>query len=189
MYGEVLKATEARLGPAHADTITARDKLLFIYESAGRWADAEPLRRDALARRRKAAPPDSPALATDLAMLGLDLMGQAKWPEAEPILRECLAMREKVAAESWQRFNTMSQLGGALAGQGRFAEAEPLVVRGYEGMAARRATISPAGKPRLSEAELRLVRMYEAWGKPEDATRWKARLGLLDLPEDVFARP
>src|SRR5436309_836134 len=32
------------------------------------------------------------------------------------------------------RFNMMSPLGGALLGQGRYAEAEPLVVPGYEGM-------------------------------------------------------
>jgi hypothetical protein len=34
-----------------------------------------------------------------------------------------------------------------------------------------------------------VVRLYEAWGKTEQATAWKARLGMADLPEDVFARP
>ena len=36
----------------------------------------------------------------------------------------------------------MSLLGGALLGQGRYAEAEPLVVAGYEGMKAREARIT-----------------------------------------------
>jgi hypothetical protein len=31
--------------------------------------------------------------------------------------------------------------------------------------------------------------LYEAWGRPEQARAWKARLGLADLPDDVFARP
>ncbi len=39
----------------------------------------------------------------------------------------------------------MSMLGEALLGQGRFAEAEPLIVGGYEGMNALKAQIPPAG--------------------------------------------
>jgi len=33
------------------------------------------------------------------------------------------------------------------------------------------------------------VRLYEAWGKPEQAAMWKERLGMADLPADLFARP
>jgi hypothetical protein len=83
----------------------------------------------------------------------------------------------------------MSQLGGAVLGQGRYAEAEPLVVPGYEGMKAREARIPATAKPRLAEAAVRVVRLYEAWGKADQATAWKARLGMEDLPADVFARP
>ena len=35
----------------------------------------------------------------------------------------------------------------------------------------------------------RVVRLYEDWGKAERAALWKARLGMPDLPADVFARP
>jgi hypothetical protein len=116
-------------------------------------------------------------------------MKRAKWTEAEPLLPECLAIRARAAPDDWSRFNTMSLLGEALLGQGRYAEAEPLVVPGYEGMKAREAAISPQGRPRLFEAAERVVRLYEAWGKPGQATAWKSKLGLADLPADVFARP
>jgi hypothetical protein len=158
-------------------------------ESLDRWAEAEGLWRDALARRRKTTQPDSPLLAGDLASLGLNLVNQARWTAAEPVLRECLAIREKAIPDDWARFNTMSQLGGALLGQGRYAEAEPLVVPGYEGMKAREARIPAPDRPRLAEAALRVVRLYEAWGKTGQAAAWKDRLGLADLPADVFARP
>jgi hypothetical protein len=82
-----------------------------------------------------------------------------------------------------------SLLGGALLGQGRHAEAEPLVIQGYEGLKAREAKIPAVGKPRLAEAALRVIKPYEEWGKPDKATAWKAKLGLADLPADVFARP
>ena len=42
---------------------------------------------------------------------------------------------------------------------------------------------------RLREAAERVVRLYEGWGKAERAAMWKAKLGMPDLPADVFARP
>ena len=122
-------------------------------------------------------------------MLGLNLLNQEKWSDAEPVLRECLNLREKAGPDIWSRFNTMSQLGGALLGRGRYAEAEPLVVPGYEGMKAREAKIPAVGKARLFEAALRVVRLYKGWGKAAQAKAWKERLGLVDLPADVFAQP
>jgi hypothetical protein len=83
----------------------------------------------------------------------------------------------------------MSLLGGALSGQGRHAEAEPLVVPCYEGMKAREVRMPVPDRYRLREAAERVIRLYEAWGKPEQAARWKAKLGMPDLPTDVFARP
>jgi hypothetical protein len=105
------------------------------------------------------------------------------------VLREGLAIYAEAQPEDWRRFHTMSLLGGALLGQGRYAKAEPLIVPGYEGMKARAAKIPAPGKPRLPEAAERVVRLYEAWGKPDQAAAWRVRLGLADLPSDVFANP
>jgi hypothetical protein len=142
-----------------------------------------------MARRRKTDEPNSPLLALDLDWFGRNLLKQAKWSEAEPVLRESLAIRSKTAPDDSSRFHAMSLLGGVLLGKGNHAEAEPLVVQGYEGMKAREAKIRVQDKSRLAEAAERVVRLYEAWGKPEEADAWKARLGLADLPPDVFARP
>jgi tetratricopeptide (TPR) repeat protein len=162
-------------------------ELAAAYQALGQWAQAEPLLRDVLARRRKTAPPDSPVLAASLAQLGMTLLHQRKWSEAEAVLRECLTIRAAKLPGDWSRFNSMSLLGGALQGQRRYAEAEPLIVQGYEGLKAREGTIPPLARPRLPEAAERVVRLYEAWGQPEQAAAWKAKLGLGDLPTDVFA--
>jgi hypothetical protein len=34
----------------------------------------------------------------------------------------------------------------------------------------------PRGQPRLAEALERLVQLYDAWGKPDQATRWRREL-------------
>jgi tetratricopeptide (TPR) repeat protein len=184
-----LGAQRSKLGPDHPDTRYSRDSLTVVYEALGRWAEAEPLRRDGLFRRRKVEPPDSPLLAADLAQIGTNLLKQSKWYDAEPLLRESLAIREKALPDDWSRFNTMSLLGGELVGRERYAEAEPLVAEGYKGMKARDARIPPPDKFRVTEAAERVIRLFEAWGKPDKAAEWKVKLGLADLPSDVFAGP
>ena len=84
----------------------------------------------------------------------------------------------------------MNRLGGALRGLGRFADAEPLLVAGFEGMDARKSSIPPPYQDRLSKAATRVVQLYEAWCKPEQAAAWRERLSrvLPDLPADVFAQ-
>jgi serine/threonine protein kinase len=189
MHEATLKLFESKLGPDHPHTLLSRNDLAGAHESLGRWSDAEALRRDALARRRKTTMPDSPLLAGDLAGLGRNLLKQSRWSEAEPVLRECLAIRAKAIPDDWPRFHAMSLLGGALLSQGQYAKAELLLLQGYEGMKAREATIPVPDKPRLLEAAERVVKLYESWGRPEQATAWKSKLGLADLPADAFAQP
>lgn len=184
-----LKLQESKLGPGHTDTIYSRNELVSAFDSLGRWADAETLLRDAVASRRKATKPDSPVLAFDLYLLAHNLLKQSKWSEAELVFRECLAIREKATPDDWARFNAMSLLGAAVMGKGRYSEAEPLIVGGYEGLKAREAKIPPQRIFHLTDAEELVVRLYEAWGKPDQAKAWASKLGLADLPADVFARP
>jgi tetratricopeptide (TPR) repeat protein len=114
--------------------------------------------------------------ASALASLGLSLLERRKWTDAELVLRECLALREKQEPDAWTTFNATSMLGGALNGQKKRAEAEPLLVQGYEGMKQRAAKIPIADKPHLAEALERLVQLYDAWGKPDQAARWRREL-------------
>jgi serine/threonine protein kinase/tetratricopeptide (TPR) repeat protein len=189
LYETTLKLEEAKLGPDHPSTLSGRNDLASVYESIGWWSEAERLRRDALARRRKTVKPDDPLLAGDPAALGESLLKQSRWTEAEPLLHQALAIRAKATPDDWSRYDAMSLLGGALLGQDRYAEAEPLIVQGYEGLKARAAKIPAPSKPRLIEAAERIVRLYGQWNKPDQATAWKTRLGMPDLPADVYVRP
>ena len=70
--------------------------------------------------------------------------------------------------------NSQSLLGGALLGQEKYADAEPLLLAGYEGMKQREKTIPPQGKVRLTEAVERLIELYTATNKPDEVTKWRA---------------
>ena len=111
-----------------------------------------------------------------------DLLAAGKFGEAEPLARECLAIREMEIPDDWRTFNTRSMLGGSLLGQMKYAEAEPLLLSGYEGMKQRENTIPPQGKPRIRETLQRLVQLYEATGQAVRVTEWKQKLAEFDQP-------
>jgi eukaryotic-like serine/threonine-protein kinase len=66
--------------------------------------------------------------------MALGLLQQEKRAEAEPVIRQSLAIRQKMQPDAWTTFNTRSLLGGAILGQKSYADAEPLLLAGYEGM-------------------------------------------------------
>jgi WD40 repeat protein/tetratricopeptide (TPR) repeat protein len=126
-----------------------------------------------LAEKRKATRQNGGELAYVLARLGRIHCEQEQWAEAEPYLRECLALREKHTPDTWTTFNTLSSLGGVLLGQKKYAEAEPMLLKGYRGMRERESTIPPIGKDRIPDALDRLVELYVALDKPEEVKRWQ----------------
>jgi hypothetical protein len=184
----MLPASRRAFGAAHPSLLEILNTLASAREKQGRWVDAEPVWREVLSRHRETRPADSAKLADVLSELGHNLLGQSRWPDAESILRESLAIREKASPDDFRRFHTMSLLGLALLGQGLHDDAEPLIVTGYEGVKAREATIPDYAKVVVSEAANSVVRLYDSWGKPEQAAIWRTKIGLGDLPADPFAR-
>ena len=100
-----------------------------------------------------------------------------RFVQAEGVFREVLALKEKTAPDKWGRFYVQNSLGAALTGEKKYAEAEPLLVSGYEGVKQRESQLNPDTKKHLAEAGDGVVAMYQAWGKPEKAAEWRAKLG------------
>jgi len=108
--------------------------------------------------------------------LGMNLLLQRRYAEAEPVAREALAIMERDLPDDWSRFHAMSLVGGALSGQHRYAEAEPFLVQGYEGMKQREAFINAGFKHWLTKAGDRLACFYEATSQTEKARRLREEL-------------
>jgi tetratricopeptide (TPR) repeat protein len=183
---EWLPVAERDLGPGHPTTVNLRENLASIYLlqnkcpealrvawrllEAGRGDDARAVVRRVRTLRDKA---DGPDPAVDLQVNAL-----AAWAEhragntalAEEQLRACLAAgRERLAPRHWLRGLVEALLGDCLAAQQKYADAEPLVLSGYETL--RNAADAPAEQVR--EAHARVVALYKAWGRPDEAGRWK----------------
>ena len=66
-----------------------------------------------------------------------------------------------------------SILGGALAAQGKYADAEPFLIEGFKSIDAD----PKAPKKRRVDALDRLIQMYESSGKPADAEPFRKMRG------------
>src|SRR5262249_42180327 len=111
------------------------------------------------------------------------LLKQHQYGEAEQLLREFLATYAQKNPRAWLTFNVKSMLGGALLGQKKYADAEPLLLQGYEGMK-QPETRTPGWvkQARLIETLERLVQLYDDWGKPGEAARWRMELAARKAP-------
>jgi tetratricopeptide (TPR) repeat protein len=152
-------------------------ELADAYQRTNQLDKAEALCRELLEQAGKQYGADDPRTAAALAQLGLNLLRQKKYADGEKVLRDCLTVRQKKVPDAWTTFNTQSMLGEALLGQEHYADAEPLLRAGYEGVKQHQAEIPPPVRSvRLSEALQRLVHLYDAWGKPDEAARWQKAL-------------
>jgi tetratricopeptide (TPR) repeat protein len=179
LYEEILAARKAKLGPEHPDVAKSLYSLARAYRAAGRLGDAIPLLEQAVALRKAKLPPGHPDTITALGQLGSAYLQSKRFAEAEIPLRECLALCDKAEPDGWQRFQTMSQLGAALTGQAKYAQAERMLVDGFEGLRAREEQIPTRLKGELAAAGARIALFYEAWGQPAAAARWRERLATL----------
>ena len=128
-------------------------------------------------------------LGNALASRAHNLILRAEYSEAEAVARECLAIRERVQPDFWLTSNARSLLGGSLLGQGRIAEAAPLIVAGYEGLKARETSIPMFARMRMPQAGERLADLYEAQGEPAKAAEWRTQLALdAAFPAEPFTR-
>ena len=85
------------------------------------------------------------------------------------MLREALGLRlGGLPKEHPDTAETESVLGACLVAQGRFAEAEPLLVGSHRLMLAKRTDRSRETRDALD----RIVQLYAKWGRPEEARRY-----------------
>jgi hypothetical protein len=108
-------------------------------------------------------------MATLLAFLALNLLLQGRYDEAEPIAREAVAMNRTGDVKYPY---CVGIWGAVLLGQAKYAEAEPLLLKGYEGL----KQVEPLRRRMKADVGRWIVRLYEATDQPEKAREWREKL-------------
>ncbi len=171
---EQLLETHTRLqGPNHPESHRASGALLEAYRLAGKRDEGKQLALSRLQIVR--AQHDEIPLASALAAAADALLTFEDFAAAESLARECLEIRANLMPDTWLHFNAQSLLGGALTGMEKYAEAEPLLLKAIAGLDRHKAEIPPSGLRHIDATVDRLVTLYKATNRTEEAARWQAR--------------
>ncbi|HQR08357.1 MAG TPA: serine/threonine-protein kinase [Gemmatales bacterium] len=147
------------------------------YEKNGQFEKAEAWRRKWLVVLRDKGASSSSDYGESLSGLGANLIHQHHWFEAEKTLRESLLIREKEGSDKWSTSNTRGLLGQALLGQKKYAEAEPFLLKAYESLKAQESSMPTASKVIIPQTLDRLVELYTAWDKKDQAEKYRQERG------------
>jgi tetratricopeptide (TPR) repeat protein/predicted Ser/Thr protein kinase len=175
VYDQALEIGGRVLGPEHADTLSTRSDFATMYQRQGKYRVAETHAAETLAGRRRALGSENADTMASAADLALAYQSQEKFALSEPLAREAFEFFHKKQPDDWQGFRAESLLGGSLAGQKKYAEAEPLLLDGYRGMAERKDRIGAPNWFHVDGAHGWVVQLYQAWSKPDKVAEWQPR--------------
>lgn len=171
-YRESLSILKETFGPNHPEVADQLSNLASILADRGDDAESEKMQREALRIRREKLPSGHRDISSSLGMLASLLIRREEYKEAEALMRECLEIRREQIPNHWLYGSAMTKLAMALAGQGKFEEAESEALRGWQTVDAM------AYAPALykQDALLVLVTLYDEWGKTKIADQWREKL-------------
>ncbi len=173
---EAVDGARKTLGVKHAWTKNWINNLGFYHNKRGEPQLAEALFREVLDLTRSHSGAESLNFAGQAHRLAGHLLEQKRYAEAEPLARESHKIRAEKEPDAWTTYLTQSYLGWALLGQEKYEAAEPFLMQGYEGMKKREAAIPVTARGQLTKALERIVQLYEASGKPDEAEKWRKQL-------------
>jgi tetratricopeptide (TPR) repeat protein len=162
---EALATSRRTLGDDHPETLIYVGNLGELLFDQHKLAEAEPYLREALRGSLRVLPPEHPDTAYVQVRLAVLLNATARSGEAEVLLRE--VMRVPANSETARK-----PLAESLLAQKKFSEAEGLLLAS-EARGASNGTAAEGGR---QETIALLVKLYEAWGKPEKAKEWRAKV-------------
>ena len=111
----------------HRDVAASLNKLATLLYAQGKYAEAEPLYRDALKMNQRLFKGDHPDVETSLNNLAALLESQGKYAEAEPLYRDALKMNQRLfKGDHPSAAISLNNLARLLQAQGKFVEAETL---------------------------------------------------------------
>jgi tetratricopeptide (TPR) repeat protein len=172
LASDVLDARRSVLGEEHPDTLSSLENIAEIELLRAKYDDAERIASRIRDSRNRSLGTDHPDTLRALALLGRAQFMNGK-AESEATLRHVVASYEKSSPAHWIRFHSQSMLGMTLLRRKSLPEAEPLLLAAYEGLLAAKDTIPTYNRACLPDTAAAIGRLYEQWGKVEEARRWK----------------
>ena len=173
LYERVLEVNTRKLGEEHQHTLAAMNNLAELYRAQQRYDESKQLHLKALEIKKRVLGrehPDTLAAMNNLAELYKD---RGFYDDAEMLHLDTLEISKRVLGEEHPNtLSTMNNLAMIYMFQIEFQKAEVLHLRTLE----IRERVLSRGHPYIARSIRHLVELYDAWGKPEEAQKWRIRL-------------
>ncbi|MCC6242152.1 MAG: serine/threonine protein kinase [Gemmatimonadaceae bacterium] len=173
MLYDVMEGRRRVLGGAHPSYAITMSNYADLLNQQEKWSEAARYARDVVAMRGKSVEEAHPVMGAAMMHLGRALARMDSLAASERVLREGLALRIKyLPANHYLIALSESTLGEYFTIARNFTEAERWLLDAEKKL----VTIRGEKAPLVRDVRLRLVALYEAWGKPSEVAAWKARL-------------
>jgi len=170
-YVETLALRRQLLGPDHPKYAFTLFNYSFLVFAQGHYQEAANMSRRILALRGKTIPDSHPSIAASLQTLGRSEDKLGDTASGRRALEESLALRRRfLPADSWLIASSEGVLADHDIVVKQYASAETLARDAYGIM---RHSLGPAD-PKTRAAAQRLVGLYEAWGRPDQAAEFRS---------------
>jgi serine/threonine protein kinase/tetratricopeptide (TPR) repeat protein len=163
---ETLKISRRVLGEEHPDTLMIMNNLAYLYAWAGRYEQAESLAGRALEISGNVLGETNPNIEDTF---GFILLKTGRVEEAEALFRDLAATAGRDRDGEYWLAAVRAHHGMCLVELERYEEAEPLLLKAYP-------WLLPLPSPVAKDTVRYLVKLYDAWGMPEEAAEWHAKL-------------
>jgi non-specific serine/threonine protein kinase/serine/threonine-protein kinase len=159
-------------GKEHPSVATSLNNLAELLQDKKDYAGAEPRFREALAIERRVLGNEHPTTALTLTRIAGVVAEAGRPVEALPLAQEGVeTLRSRLPADHPDRAEGESVLGYCLVKLHRYQEAEPLLLDSYGVLQSQEPQ-----RRRTQRALQGVLALYDAWGKPEEAREWRAKL-------------
>jgi serine/threonine-protein kinase len=173
LYRQALVLRQKVLGEDEPRTANTMKNLGNLLHAKGDLAGAESVLRESLRLFRKRLPDEHPYVSRNLFDLASLLHDKGDFGPAATLFRQVLDLREKTLPEGrWEIAQAKSGLGRCLMALQRYEEAEPLLLESYRHFKDKQGHQDKQTLQALDG----IIKLYEAWGKPESASQYRSLL-------------
>ena len=181
LYEETLRLCTAKLGPKDPRTVSTMVGLAATLLQSKAFEKANEVITEWVSIIERSPTPNRGQLARAKTSLAESFVGLARYAEATPQVVSALSMAE---IEDLEKLRANSIQGAIFAAQENWQKTEPLLIDTAEALTAKIAEMKILNRWYAPRACERVIAMYEAWGKPEEAAKWKAKLAEVNAQID-----
>jgi len=169
-FADLVALDRRVLGETHPVTLLSMQNRAAVLSRLGRWEEAAPLLRTAYETYRSTHGPSHPNVLVTAHNLARTLTEMGEAAEAVAIYGEILPVaRLRFGPDHYLVATFEGGLGTSLLRLRRFSDAEAHLVASHDRLEA----VFGSDNRRTRAARERIVELYEAWGRPEAADRYR----------------